>query len=115
MTVIVLPMPPSVNGLFAGKSRRHLSDEYKAWCEEAGWELKRQKPLPCPGKVSLLIEVAEPKTNRATDLSNRCKACEDLLVTYGIIEGDSQHFVRRIVLEWSDKIEGVRITIETMQ
>lgn len=35
------PMPPSVNGLFAGKARRYASDEYKRFkMEVAGWALK---------------------------------------------------------------------------
>ena len=110
-TVICLPLPPSVNGLFAGQKRRYRSKPYETWIVSAGWELKRQRPVPVPGKVHLAMEVAEPKTQRLTDLDNRWKAVSDLLVTHGIIEGDDQRFVRRIVLEWSSAISGVRITI----
>jgi Holliday junction resolvase RusA-like endonuclease len=108
--IITLPLPPSVNGLFAGMQRRHLSPEYKAWRIEAGYELNLQRPRKCLGKVALAFEVREPPTRRAEDLSNRLKACEDLLVSHGIIEGDSQHFVRHIELDWA-LIEGIRITI----
>jgi Holliday junction resolvase RusA-like endonuclease len=110
-TVLTLPLPPSTNKLFPGRARRHHSPEYEAWIVDAGWELKRQRPRPVLGRVSLTIEVREPPTKRVEDLSNRLKALEDLLVTHGIIQGDSQRYVRRIVLEWAP-IDGVRITVE---
>lgn len=111
MTVIDLPLPPSTNGLFAGKTRRYRSPAYETWLEAAGWQIRAQRPEPVMGRVHLLIEVAEPKTKRATDLSNRLKATEDILVKYGIIEGDDQRYVRQITLKWNCEIEGVRATI----
>lgn len=110
-TVICLPMAPSTNHLFAGQKRRYRSPEYEAWIVEAGWELKRQKPVSVAGRVSLLIEVAEPKTKRAQDVTNRIKAVEDLLVSHGVIQGDDQRYVRRVTAEWAD-IDGIRITVE---
>lgn len=107
---ITLPMPPSTNSLFPGQRRRYRSAEYEAWITEAGWELKRQRPPKAAGRVSLLIEVAEPKTKRAQDVTNRIKAVEDLLVSHGVIQGDDQRYVRRVTAEWAD-IEGVRVTI----
>ena len=112
-TVICLPMPPSGNGLFPGRSRRYRSPEYKAWADEAGWELARQRPVSVTGRVSLLIEVAEPKTKRATDVTNRIKAVEDLLVSHGVIQGDDQRYVRRVTAEWAD-IDAIRITVEAV-
>jgi Holliday junction resolvase RusA-like endonuclease len=110
--VILLPTPPSTNHLFAGAGkRRWRSPEYEAWILEAGHQLNRQHPSQVKGMVSLLIEVREPPTKRHEDLGNKEKALTDLLVTHGIIEGDSQHFVRRIVFEWSSQVEGARITI----
>ncbi len=111
MTVILLPMPPTTNNLFAGNGRRrYRTEKYVAWTQEAGWELARQRPAPVLGKVSLLIEVGEPKTERQMDLANREKATVDLLVEHRIIQGDSQRYVRRLAMEWAD-IDGVRITI----
>ena len=113
--VILLPLAPSTNGLFAGQKRRYRSPEYKSWVTEAGWDLASQRPRKCHGKVSLAFEVREPPTRRHEDLSNRLKAAEDLLVEHGIIEGDSQHYVRRITLEWSDQVKGIRVTIVAME
>ena len=104
-----LPLPPSTNHLFPGHKKRHHSAEYKEWIRTAGWELKLQKPRPVPGKVMLAIEVREPTTGRS-DLSNRIKALEDLLVTHGIIQGDDQRYVRRITIEWA-QINGIKVTI----
>lgn len=111
-TVIDLPLCPSTNHLFAGNGkRRYRSPEYASWIIEAGHRLNLQKPTPIRGKVRLLIEVAEPKTAVATDVTNRIKAPEDLLVRHGIIEGDSQKYVRSVTAEWSNRIEGIRVTV----
>jgi hypothetical protein len=59
----------------------------------------------------LLIEVEEPKTAVATDVTNRIKAGEDLLVRHGIIQGDDQRYVRSVTAEWSRHIKGIRITV----
>lgn len=112
MTVIHLPLCPSTNHLFAGNgARRYRTPEYNAWILEAGLQLNRQKPVPVKGKVRLLIEVEEPKTARATDVTNRIKAGEDILVRHGLIEGDDQRYVRSVTAEWCPDIEGMRITI----
>ena len=114
--VITTSMPPSTNHLFAGAGkRRWRSSEYEAWITEAGYELNRQHPVSVAGKVSLRIEVQEPTGKRTFDLSNRCKAIEDLLVSHRIIEGDDSRYVRRIILDWSVDIIGVRITIDPIE
>jgi Holliday junction resolvase RusA-like endonuclease len=108
-------MPPSTNVLFAGNGkRRYKTKEYAAWIEEAGYAINRQKPEPIRGKVRILIEVAEPKTNIAQDVTNRIKATEDLLVRHGIIQGDDQRYVRSVTAEWSRHIEGIRITVTSL-
>jgi Holliday junction resolvase RusA-like endonuclease len=116
-TVINLPTPPSVNNLFfngkAGKGRIK-TPEYQDWIREAGTLLAIQRPRGVPGKVSLLIEVGEPKTARRMDVANREKAAVDLLVSHRIIEGDDQRFVREITLRWAP-IEGIRMTIQSLQ
>ena len=112
MLVINLPMPPSTNALFAGNGRRrYKTKEYSAWIEEAGYALNLQKPKLISGKVRLLIEVCEPKTAVAQDVTNRIKAAEDLLVRHGIIQGDDQRYVSSVTAEWSQHVDGIRITI----
>lgn len=112
MTVsLTLPMPPSVNGLWAnGKTRRYRTQNYEDWINEAGWKLKEQRPAKLKGQVTLSYIFAEPKGKRKMDLGNREKAMTDLLVTHGIIEADDHTIVRRINLAWG-RVEGVCITI----
>jgi Holliday junction resolvase RusA-like endonuclease len=112
MTVsLTLPLPPSVNGLWAnGKSRRFRTQRYEDWINEAGLELMRQRPPKIKGPVSLTYVFAEPNGKRKMDLGNREKAATDLLVSHRIIEGDDHTVVRRINLAWG-AVKGVCITI----
>lgn len=116
--VLTLPTPPSTNNLFftvtAGPRRRGRAKtpEYQDWILQAGYRLNAQRHAPVPGKVSLLIEVAEPATKVRQDIANREKAVTDLLVTHGIIEGDDQRFVREITMRWAP-IQEVRVTVRS--
>ena len=116
-TVIVLSvLPPSVNNLFPGNNnkRRYPSAEYVSWRTRAGWELVSQKPRPVVGPVELYFQFGKTD-GRRSDVSNLVKAPEDLLVTHGIIDGDDQRFVRRVIAEWSEDLSGVIITITPFQ
>ncbi|WP_375413070.1 RusA family crossover junction endodeoxyribonuclease [uncultured Bradyrhizobium sp.] len=111
---VELPMPPTTNNLFAStKGMRYRTSEYNAWIKEAGLRLNIQRPPQTRGKVSLLIEVAEPQTSRQTDLANREKTTVDLLVKHLVIEGDDQRFVRELVMRWAPDVRGVRVTIRS--
>lgn len=87
-----LPIPPSVNGLFPGKAKRYKSAEYKAWIEAAKLQIALYKVRPWVASVSkpfgIEYTVVGPM-NMAADLANREKALTDLLVSCGVIPGDS--------------------------
>jgi Holliday junction resolvase RusA-like endonuclease len=109
---IELPMPPTTNNLFAtdrASGRRFRTSDYQAWVK-AGWRLAAQRAPLMAGRVSLLLEVEEPKTKRRQDVANREKAVVDLLVAHCVIGGDCQNFVREITLRWAD-VTGVRVTV----
>jgi len=109
--VISMPTPPTSNNLFATVGKKRIRTvEYVQWAREAGYVLNRQRPPLVAGKVSLLIEVENPKTAHRQDVANREKAVVDLLVSRGVIQGDDQRFVREITLKWAD-VAGVRVTI----
>ncbi len=111
--VLHLIMPPTTNNLFAtarASGRRFRTAEYKIWVQQAGLQLNRQRPPLVAGKVSLLIEVEEPKTARHQDCTNRVKAVEDLLVSHRVIQGDDQRFVREVTARWAP-VEGCRVTV----
>jgi Holliday junction resolvase RusA-like endonuclease len=113
--VIALPMPPTTNNLFCGNGKlRYKSSEYKSWVRNAGNCLNAQRPPLMAGKVTILIEVEEPKTKIRQDVANREKAVTDLLVSHRVIQGDDQRFVRELVLRWA-QVEGVRVTIRSTE
>lgn len=92
-----LPFPPSVNGLFAGKSRRYASAGYKAWKAVA-------KPFVPAGLIAgpyTLDLLFDRPDRRSRDLGNLEKAVSDLIVERGLVIDDS--CCQRITLAWSDE------------
>ena len=89
-------VPPSSNNIYAnvpGKGRV-ASSRLKTWRIAAGWDLQRAKPHKWTVPVYLTIAIGKLPAN--SDLSNRVKAIEDLLVTHQIIPGDTIKWVRGI-------------------
>ncbi len=84
-------MPPSVNGMFAGKARRYKSPVYKAWIQEAMLVLKDHPKIGEKVRIAYLIFY---KNRKGGDLSNRIKATEDILVSRGILPDDSHEWIR---------------------
>jgi len=107
---LLLPFPPSVNCLYAGKKRRYKSDRYKAWIEEAALCINAAQPIE--GRVDLLYMYDHPD-NRERDVENYIKAVTDLLVSQGVLHNDNRPFIRGITARWTDKKgDVVNITIE---
>ena len=112
MIVLTLPFPVSVNAMYAdGKTRRHKSQRYADWLAEAGYALKSQRPPQIKGPYHITYAFQEGHDRRARDAFNLEKGCTDLLVTYGVVEGDSGRYLRRGVVEWDKSVVGVKITI----
>lgn len=121
--VVTLPAPPSVNELFfntttaqraaaATKGRslpgRLKSEKYRSWINHAGWELKAARQQPIHGPVAITYLVPD---KGGCDLGNLEKATTDLLVRHQLIDGDGRKIVRKIAMEWSPDVEGVRVTV----
>lgn len=112
MTVLELPFPVSVNAMFAdGKTRRHKSQRYADWIIEAGYRLNIQKPRPISGPYEIHYVFQEGQDKRERDAFNLEKGCTDLLVKHGIIQGDSNKYLRKGSVEWSSEVIGVQVTI----
>lgn len=128
MLIYSLPLPPSVNAMFAnrgvngvfgeakksgriGQQRqrgRIVTSAYRAWRHQAGMHLLVQGPLrKIAGPVAVRIIISDKACG---DLDNRCKAVLDLLVHHEIIEDDCRSIVRKILLEWGD-VEGAQVEI----
>lgn len=112
-TFFTLPFPPSVNGLFINtRHGRARSSKYDQWVQEAGWELKRQRPSKFKGPVVLFYNLQEVRDKRKRDLGNLEKAVTDLLVTHQVIEADDSTIVREIHMCWDDTVGyGIRVGI----
>ncbi len=100
--------PPSLNNIYAnvpGKGRVK-SSRYKTWRSAAGWDVKLAKVAKMGGPVLLDLTVKKPRVR--SDISNRIKAVEDLLVDMDVLVDDSQ--VMEVRARWGD-VEGARIEI----
>lgn len=84
--VLNLPLGPSVNAMFPGRTRRRKSQAYKAWINAAGWEIQAQRPKRLgPGRYEVRILVPDKMRG---DADNRIKAVLDLLVTHSLTPDD---------------------------
>jgi hypothetical protein len=117
-----IPAPPSTNNLHGshidkatGKLRRHNTAVYKAWIDEAGWEIRIQGdnqfgivPLPVfpNGLRQLLIEGV------AGIDSDNIKAIPDLLKRMKIIKDDK--LIDRLVIERGKPGDKVTVSIWPM-
>lgn len=108
---MVVPIPPSVNNLFATvRGRRVKSAAYRAWMEQATFALhghEWQGGYP----VKVTMTVCE-KVNAQRDLDNFAKPLLDSLVAAGVIRRDSVKFVTDVVLRYRPGTgDGVRIEL----
>ena len=111
---VLLPFPPSLNGLFPGKQRRFKSAAYKAWIERAGWALNAQDTSHFSTPVEETISLERPVTKagkpKKWDLANFEKAVNDLLVDHHVLMDDS--LIHKLTMQWDDKIVGAMVEIE---
>ena len=106
----VMPFPPTVNRLFAGKAHRHRSKVYDAWIWEADFALMQQKPLEVfKERVDIVVHLNGGNNN--SDCDNYNKAPIDRIVAHMIIEDDSKLFVRSVKAIWSNDVIGCMIEI----
>lgn len=113
---IQLQYPPSANSIWRNvDGKTLLSKTYRAWKNQALWDLKFQKPAKVLGPYRLTIIATRPD-KRARDLDNLVKPLGDALTPAGIIRDDSD--AQSILIAWSaskpDRNGGVSITLEAV-
>mgnify|MGYP003111322504 FL=1 len=110
MSNFLLPFPPSVNSMYAGKARRYKSPRYKKWIAEAQVMACKQKlPVWVNGPVQVQLDFVKPD-KRKRDLDNLAKAVLDFCTDIGIWSDDSQ--IEHLTLRWvKDNFKGVKITV----
>ncbi len=112
-----LPIPPSTNALFFNVPKeqgggRAKTKRYLDWITLARSDLRKQKARPVFGQFAVRIEVSEKSR---IDLGNHEKPIVDLLVFHGVLEDDNKRTVRKIVLEWSQDVQGVRVILDPIK
>lgn len=110
-----LPLPISTNALYRNLEGggRAKTAKYRAWVECVGDSLRyEQRARPVPGQVFISILVSEKSR---CDADNCVKCVFDALVRAGVIEDDRKKFVRGFDMRWSDKTEGMRVTIKPVE
>lgn len=97
---IRLPMPPSVNHLFANAPGRGRipTAHYVAWQIDAGKAVIQAGRPRVNGAVEISITLDD--TGTRMDLDNGAKATLDLLVSMRVIDGDKKSIVRKLILAW---------------
>jgi len=110
-----IPMPPSVNNLFVNvpKRGRVPSKRYTDWRVAAGKVLNTQQYTRLEGPVTIEYGVG---TDTRADISNLEKAATDLLVSSGVIDGDSRKTLKKLVMYWSPEAhEGINVTVRRFE
>ncbi len=110
MFTLDLPKPPSLNSANKlGRGRIYSSDAKKAFFEDAGWEIKRQKPKPVKGPFDTVITISREGRDPKEDLDNFPKYVLDLLQKHGLIENDCLQECTRV--EWGDAPRGCHVSV----
>jgi|TARA_R110000744_G_scaffold9365_2_gene30049 Holliday junction resolvase RusA-like endonuclease len=111
---MILPFPPTLNGLYAGKTRRYKSTRYKKWIAEAQiMSCKQKLPVWVNGFLKVQLDFVRPD-KRKRDLDNLAKAVLDFCTDAQIWKDDCQ--VEHLTLQWVDEdFVGVRITIQPLK
>lgn len=100
-----IPVPPSVNQLFANKPGRGRvkTEAYDTWCAGALTHLRLQSISPITGRVVVLFNVE--RRSLAADIDNRIKAMLDAIVKAKIIRDDNQ--VTAFAAAWTPTANGL--------
>jgi crossover junction endodeoxyribonuclease RusA len=114
-TILALPFPPSVNGLYDGgrnSKRRFTSDSYRAWQADAYEALLGQpaRSSRYSQPVQVTYTFGRPDKRRR-DVFNLEKAVSDFLVKHGILTDDT--LIERGTVQWGSE-PGVIVCIEPL-
>lgn len=106
--MIRLPIPPSLNNIFATvKGRRIKTSAYKAWRAAAGYSVLAQRPEKHTGDVVVNIQIG-PRIKQA-DIDNRIKPVLDVLCDTRIIANDRN--VVSVLACWNPALDGCLVSV----
>jgi len=101
-----LPLPPSVNAMFANAERGRVKTAlYRRWQKAALAEIQVQaRGMTFADRFRLVVLASDLDLTRRRDCDNLAKAVCDALAKAGIIAGDCHKHMRAITLAWSAKL-----------
>lgn len=108
--VLDLPVPQSVNRL-RRIDWQTTNGKKKAWLRAADMLVMAKGKLPPAIIGPWEMSVTMSENLWRIDPDNGLKELIDFCRRINLIENDSPRFARRIVLEWGEAPEGVRVTI----
>jgi crossover junction endodeoxyribonuclease RusA len=102
--------PPSANKIWRRSGKRiHRSTQYVDWLEAEGWNIINQRQGGVSGPYRLAIFAVRPDRRRR-DIDNLLKPLNDLLVSVGVVDDDSD--AQSIHLEWVKEGPPVTVKVE---
>lgn len=104
MIRVELPFPVPLSACFTNvKGRGRVpTQRYKDWQDDAARAVRQQKPGMAEGEVSVYVRLVAPD-KRHRDAGNVDKAVCDILVKMGVIQDDSNRYVKRLTYEWAEE------------
>lgn len=106
--ILTLPVPPSVNQMYANNRRsggRHKTKAYVDWQCHASWRLDAQIAEHKTFETPIVCVIQVERANSQADIDNRIKALFDLLTERGVMRDDS--LVTGYAVAWGPKGSGL--------
>ena len=118
---IVLPIPPSVNGMYAaaGRGQRRLTDKARAWKESAAITVRAAHIHLRPFTGAVAVEITITRADkRRNDIDNPLKCLLDALEQGGLLKDDAQIVELHVFKRAPNKLEPraeLRVTLAKEQ
>lgn len=114
VTVLDLPIPPSVNRIWqhkkAGKKQVFMAPEYRRWIKQADMCVLATAQLRGVKRIDGLFEAEIALQRTAGDLDNRIKAVLDYAQSRALIANDKN--CERVTAFWGEAPRGCRLTLK---
>ena len=105
---ITLPIPPSVNGMYAaaGRGQRRLTPKARDWKAAAAITVRAAHTHPRPFTGAVAVEITITRADkRRSDIDNPCKCLLDALEDGGLLKDDAQIVELHVFKRAPNKLE----------
>lgn len=117
MISFLLSTPPSINRMFRNVAGvgRVKTGAYRDWAKEAMQDMMAQRAGQTVPRPPVAVTITVPDSKGRGDIDNRIKAVLDCLVNMGVLEDDSDKFVRRVTVQTGADKGRCLVTVEPME